>query len=97
MVIYFPFIVLLGYLIFCLLKCCCCACVAPMQRSNIHQVIPVGQANPSSLAEHKPLLNPPTTSEVTLNDCGEDDGYADHVMNPSRYNIQTALYKPASN
>ena len=29
--------------------------------------------------EHKPLVNHPTASEVTLNDHAEDDGYADQM------------------
>ena len=49
------------------------------------------EANPSYPTERQPLLKPPTTSVVTLNDYDEDDGYADRMINPSRYNVQDTL------
>ena len=61
-----------------------------LQRGNVRQDIPGNEVNPSFPTERQPLLNPPTASEVTLNDCAEDDGYADRMINPSRYNIQAA-------
>ena len=73
-----------------LLKCCDFVHV-DLQIGNVRQVIPDNEANSSCPTEHQPLLKPPTTSVVTLNDCAEDDGYADRMINPSRYNIQDAL------
>ena len=86
--IYWPFVVLLCYLIFCLFKYCyCIAASVTLRESNVRQVLPNG----SSPKERQPLLKPPTTSVVTLKDYDEDDGYADRMINPSRYNIQDAL------
>ena len=49
---------------------------------NVHQVMPDDEANPSFHTECQPLLNPATTSEVTLNDCSaEDDSYSAHITN----------------
>ena len=87
---YLPFIVVFWYGYYCWLKHCCCACVA-LRRGNVHLVIPGNEANLSSPTEGQPLLKPPTTSVVTLKDYDEDDGYADRMINPSRYNIQDAL------
>ena len=89
--IYLPFVVIFCYVLYRLLKHWCCACVA-LQRGNIHHAIPGNEAGHSLPTEHQPLLNPkpPTTSVVTLNDYDEDDGYADRMINPSRYNIQDA-------
>ena len=70
---YLPFIIIFCYVFYRLLKHCCCSCVA-LRRGNVRQVIPGNEADSSSITEHKPLLNPPTTSEVTLNDCAEHDG-----------------------
>ena len=89
-IIYLPFVVIFCYVFYRLLKHCCCACVA-LRRCNVCQVIPGNEANPSSPTERQPLLKPPTTSVVTLKDYDEDDGYADRMINPSRYNIQDAL------
>ena len=65
-----------------------------LRRGNVHQVIPGNEADPSFPTEHTPLVNHPTTSVVTLNDYAEDDGYADRMINPSRYKRQS--YKTAS-
>ena len=62
-----------------------------LQRGNVHQAIKGNEADPSFSTERQPLLKPPTTSVVTLKDYDEDDGYADRMINPSRYNIQDAL------
>ena len=83
--IYLPFVFLLCYFIFRLLKHCCCACVA-VRKGNVCQVIPGNKADPFP-TERQPLFKPPTTSVVKLNDYAEDDGYADRMINPSRYNI----------
>ena len=65
-----------------------------MRKRNIHQVLPDNEAN-ASRTERQPLLKPPTTSVVTLNDYDEDDDYADCIKNPGRYNRQ--LCNPAGN
>ena len=83
---YWPFIVIFCYVCYRLLKYCCCACVA-LRRGNVRQVIPSNEANPSSTTERQPLLKPPTTSEVTLSDCAEDNRYADRMINPGQYNM----------
>ena len=85
-VAYIQFVVIVCYVCYCLLKHCCCACVA-LRRGNVCQVIPGNEAPPT---ECQPLLNPTTTSVVTLNAHDEDNGYADHMRNTSKRNKQTA-------
>ena len=81
---------LLCYLIYRLLKHCCCACVA-LRRGNAHQAIPGNEGDHSFPTERQPLLKPPTTSLVTMTDHDEDDGYADRMINPNRYNKEDTL------
>ena len=82
-IIYLPCFVLLCYLIFHLIK--------HFYRGVALQIIPGNEADRSLPTERQPLLKPPTTSVVTLKDCAEDDGYADRMINPSRYNTEDAL------
>ena len=84
------------YIIFSLVKNCCCTCVAlHAQRSKVHSILNVKESiNSPSSSLCRPLVNHPTTSEITLIDCS-DDGYADCLINPSRYNRK--LRQPASN
>ena len=88
--IYLLFVAIFCYVSYRLLKHCCCACVA-LRRGNIHQIIPGNKANLSLLTERQPLLKPTTTSVVTLKDHDEDDGYADRIIHPSRYNKEDTL------
>ena len=88
--IYLPFVVIFCYVCYRLLKHCCCACVA-LRRGNAHQVIPGNEANPSFPTERQPLLKPNIKSVVTLNDYDGDDGYADRMTIPSRYNKEDTL------
>ena len=88
-VIYLPFVVIFCF-VFYSLKHCCCARVA-LRRGNVRQVIPDDEAYPSFATERQPLFKPPTTSVVALNECANDDGYADRMINPNRYNIQDTL------
>ena len=87
---------LLYHVIFSLVKNCFSTCVAVhAQRSKVHLVVTDKESiNSPSSTLCQPLVNHPTTSEVTLIDCA-DEGYADRLINPSRYNRK--LRQPASN
>ena len=72
--LFLPFFVLLAYLIYCVLSC------ARTKWTAKHSL---PDNDPPS--EHQPLLVPPTTTEVTLDDYVQDDLYADRILNPGQY------------
>ena len=94
--LYVPFLSLLVFSIYRVLKYFCCACaIYAKQWMVIHYR---DKGNTSSL-EHKPILKPVTTTEVVLDDCTEDDSYADRKHNPvvnaikAQHNHYQSLYE----
>ena len=85
--LFLPFLFLLTYFIYRVLKYCCCACVT----WSIHRSSPDDENNPSP-SEQQPILAPPTTTEVTLDDYVQDDLYADRILNPGQYDEQHDQY-----
>ena len=78
---YFPFLVLIVYIIYRLLKSCCCDCVTHIkQKRATDQPLLNNKAN----TEHKPLL-PVTTIKAVNDEYIEDDLYADRILNPDGY------------
>ena len=87
---YLPFFVLVSYLVYRLL------CCNRKPKLDAHQFSPNRVNQPS---ENTPLLFPPTTSVVTLDDYGQDDLYPDRMVNPGEYIIMAESTKeePAIN
>ena len=78
--LFLPFLVLLTYLIYCLLKYCYyCAYVTWTAQHHQHL------ENNHLPSEQQPILAPPTTTEVTLDEYVQDDLYADRILNPGLY------------
>ena len=77
--LFLPFLVLLTYLIYCLLKYCC-YCIWTAQHHHQHL-----ENNPLPSEQQPILAPPPTTTEVTLDDYIQDDLYADRILNPGLY------------
>ena len=84
-VIFLPLLIFLFYLIYRLIKWCCTNMTCPCKCKTVRKPSPDG----ASLSERTPLVTPPTTTEVALDDDYiQDDLYADRILNPGGYNEQ---------
>ena len=83
--LFLPFLVLLTYLSYYLLKYCYYAYVT--RTALHHQYSPDNESNPQLLLEKQLTIAPPTTTEVSLDDYVQDDLYADRILNPGEYKL----------
>ena len=79
--LFLPFLVLVVYFMYRLIKCCCgkCCCLTQNVRNSLRN----NENNPSVPLERQPLLNP-TTTEVKFADYVEDDVYP-RIVDPGGY------------
>ena len=85
--VYLPFLVLVSYLVYRLLRCIC----YQKPKLDPHQSSPNKVNQPS---ESTPLLKPPTTSVVALDNYKLDDLYPDRMVDPSGYKKHHTQYLP---
>ena len=80
--LFLPFLVLVVYYMYRLIKCCCGKCCCLTQ--NVHNSLRDNENNLSVPLERQPLLNL-TSTKVKFADYVEDDVYPDRIVNPGGY------------
>ena len=84
LILILPFLVLLCYLIYRVIKYCCCCATRNMHNSSRDDAdIPY-----APLQQQQQPLVPLTTSVVALSDYDEDEEYPDRMVHPDGYNAK---------
>ena len=83
-ILFLPFLVLLCYLMYRVIKCCCRCTTRIFHNSSCDDDIPYA---PLQQQQQQSLI-PPTTTVVGLGDYDEDDEYPDRMVHPDGYNAK---------